>query len=335
MQFSHFIGIDISKNSLDIAVLKGRDLMFSMIVENSVPGIRSFMKEFKRSQKCAMSEVVLCMEHIGIYADRLLEELHKRRCNIWLENPLHIKRSLGIQRGKSDKIDAHRIALYAYKNRDEVRLWQPPREIITKLGCLVRLRARLVQSRQSLAVPVQESKKSAKASTASLVARFSRRSLTVLKDELKKVDLQILNIIREDPYLKRLFEIVSSVPGVGPVTGIAIILATNEFRTITSPKKFACYAGVAPFEHRSGTSVKGRTRVSHIANKRIKKLLHLAAITALRGKNELREYFDRKVGDGKHKMLVFNAVRNKIIHRVFACVNQDRLYRKNIQILVV
>lgn len=328
MQYSHFIGIDVSKKTLDVCVLSGRDVILRLKIENSPKGVRELFKELKCFEHFEVSKTVICMEHIGIYADRLLEELHKRECHIWLENPLHIKRSSGLQRGKNDSVDAHRIALYAYKNRDDARLWQPPREVIVKLSCLVRLRLRLVQARQMLAVPVSETKASATRVAATIIEKCSRKSLKVLKEELRKVEEQIQSVIEGDETLNRLFKIVTSVRGIGPVIGPELILATNEFRTITDPKKFACYAGVAPFEHSSGTSIRGRTRVSHIANKRMKKLLHLAAVSSLTGKNEMRRYYDRKVKDGKHEMSVLNAIRNKIIHRVFACVNQNRLFQK-------
>lgn len=90
-----------------------------------------------------------------------------------------------------------------------------------------------------------------------------------------------------------------------------------------------CHAGVAPFEHRSGSSVRGKTRVSHHARKRLKSLFHLAAMSSIRAKGELRDYYQRKVGEGKNKMLVLNAVRNKIIHRIYAVVRRGEKYDKN------
>ena len=86
---------------------------------------------------------------------------------------------------------------------------------------------------------------------------------------------------------------------------------------------------MAPFEHTSGTSVRGKTRTSKKANLRAKSLLHMTALVAARFSDDLREYYERKVADGKNKMNVLNAVKNKIIHRIFACVNQKRLYTNN------
>ncbi len=111
-------------------------------------------------------------------------------------------------------------------------------------------------------------------------------------------------------------------------TATEVILATHELKAITDPKKLACHAGVAPFEYRSGTSVGGKTRVSQHARKRLKSLFHLAAMSAIRVKGELQDYYRRKVAEGKNKMLVLNAVRNKLIHRIYAVVRRGEKYDK-------
>ncbi len=118
---------------------------------------------------------------------------------------------------------------------------------------------------------------------------------------------------------------------LGKVTAAQLLVTTNEFKDISDPKKYACYAGVAPYSHESGL-FKGKARVSHLANKKVKTLLHLAALTAVRFSKDLKAFYERKVnGEKKNKMSVLNAVRNKLIHRVFACVNQNRKYEENYQ----
>ena len=108
-----------------------------------------------------------------------------------------------------------------------------------------------------------------------------------------------------------------------------MIVLTNEFKGFSSAKKFACYSGIAPFEHTSGKSIKGKSRVSHLANKNIKALFHLAAISSIRFTGELRTFYMRKVNQGKNKMLVLNAIRNKLIHRIFAVVRDGVPYQKD------
>ena len=120
-------------------------------------------------------------------------------------------------------------------------------------------------------------------------------SLAALQSDLKKTNAAIQSLIKADSELNRLFNLVTSVDGIGPVTAASIIVTTDEFKRFDSPKQYASYAGVAPFEHRSGSSVRGRTRVSHLANKDVKTLLHLSAISARKMKGELREYYERRI----------------------------------------
>ena len=142
---------------------------------------------------------------------------------------------------------------------------------------------------------------------------------------MEKVDQQIEKLIQADNGLSHLFGIITSVKSVGAQTAAQIIIRTNEFNQIRDPKKFACYAGVAPFVKESGL-FKGKARVSHMANKKMKTLLHMAALVAIVHNPDLKAYYQRKVAEGKNKMSVLNAVRNKLIHRIFACVNENRKY---------
>ena len=120
-----------------------------------------------------------------------------------------------------------------------------------------------------------------------------------------------------------------SIKGVGNQLATGIIIASHAGQKLRHAKAMACYAGVAPFEHKSGTSVRGRTKVSPLANKSLKTLLHRGALSAIRNNQEIKAYYERKVAEGKPKMLVINAVRNKLITRIFACIRDGRKYQKN------
>lgn len=116
--------------------------------------------------------------------------------------------------------------------------------------------------------------------------------------------------------------------GIGAVVAMEILIVTNEFKSFSSPKKFACYCGVAPFEYSSGTSLKAKARVSRAVNRRMRTLLFMASISVTRMKGELKNFYDKKVSEGRPKMSVLNAVRNKLIHRIFACVRDGKMYTK-------
>lgn len=334
MNYSFFIGIDVSKKTLDFAVLKGKEILFKWTGENDEPGIKKFWALLKSQQGFRINEAMFCMEHTGIYNQHLLSFLYAKRADVCLEAAIHIKLSSGLQRGKSDQIDAVRIAQYAFKNCTELRLWQPKRQVIQQLKHLSGLRNRLINARKQLSVALNETV-SFDRNAAGECKKLCKASLKALDEDMKRVELKMEQVIASDPELKRLFLIVTSVQGIGKVTATEIIITTNEFKDITDPAKFACYSGVAPFEHTSGSSIKGKTRVSHQANKNMKSLLHMAALVSINYNNDLKAYYQRKVEEKKNKMLVINAVRNKLIWRIFACVKNNRLYQKNYQLGLV
>ncbi len=329
MHYRFFVGIDVSKQHLDLALLAEGRILTSMRIDNETKAIRAALQKLTASHQVVLAQSLFCLEHTGIYSTHLLGLLQQQELPVWLEHALQIKYSLGMQRGKNDVIDAQRIAQYAYKNRESVRLWKPARELITKLQRLTSLRDRLLAGKNRLEVALAEEKRFSDKDTYELLSKHSRRSLEALQKDLKAVEKQLQHLIDSDEYLNQLFSQLTSIPGIGPVTAGELLISTNEFKDFDSAKKLACYAGVAPFEHSSGKSVRGKTRVSHRANKRLKTLLHLAAMRTVRLKNKFAHYYQRKVKEGKNKMSILNAVRNKLLHTLFALVKHNQKYDEN------
>ena len=160
------------------------------------------------------------------------------------------------------------------------------------------------------------------------IERCCAKAIKGVEKSIEEVDKKIDQLIQSDEKLSRMMKIITSVDGIGTQIAIAFILVTNEFKDMNEAHKIACYGGIVPFEHTSGTSVRGRTRVSHLANKAFKCLIHMGALSAIKNSEELGAYYQRKVKEGKPKMVVINAVRNKLIARICACVRDDRMYEK-------
>jgi len=334
MEFEFFIGTDVSKNELDFAVMQGQRLLFHKEIANQPEAIKGFIKELTRLPGFDLSKGIFCMEHTGIYNNHLLACLYKKKANVCLEAATQIKNSLGNIRGKNDKIDAIRIADYAYTQRSKLRLWQPKREVIQQLAHLAALRSRLIDAKKSLRIAIGEHDVFSAKKIAKQTIQGCSHSLKAIDEDMIRVEAAMDKIIATDEELKRLFTLVTSVTGIGKVTAVQILITTNEFKDISNPKKFACYSGVAPFTDDSG-KVKKKARVSHMANKKVKTLLHLSAIVAMRHNSDLKLYYERMVNqEKKNKMSVINAVRNKLVLRVFACVNQNRKYENNYHKLV-
>lgn len=329
MDFYYFIGIDIAKDTLDWAVYTQDGHQLSVHADNTITAIKTVLTQLKALPNWNPKQAVFCTEHTGIYNAHLLELFHQQNLAIWLESSLQIKQAGGMQRGKTDKVDAQRIAQYAYRFRDQIRLWEPPRKVIQQLAFLSATRQRLNQAYNLLSVPVAEQETFISKSLQKTLKGNVENSLAALKAEQKAVEEQIKELIENDLRLKELFDLMVSVPGIGPVIATELLITTNEMQTISDPKKLACHAGVAPFEYRSGSSIRGKTRVSHQARKRLKSLLHMGTMSAIQVTGDLQDYYVRKIGEGKHTMLVLNAVRNKLIHRVCAVVRRGEKYDKN------
>ncbi len=155
--YQYFIGIDISKNELDFALIESNKVLFHVEVSNDKKGIEQFIKKIKvQYTQFSLVNSLFCMEHTGIYNNVLLNYLHEKKADIWLEQATQIKSSMGVSREKNDKVDSQKIGLYAYKNREDVKLWTPKREIISRLDRLTALRERLVKTIKTLKIPFSD-----------------------------------------------------------------------------------------------------------------------------------------------------------------------------------
>lgn len=326
MQYSVFIGVDVSKETLDFVVLVEGEKQFHLCVSNDKSGVQQFYRKLTKQMGTDKNQFLFCLEHTGIYCNPFLEFASQKTLAVWLENAKKIKAYHGLEREKNDAIDAFRIAEYAYAKRHQTKLWEAPREVIGKLKNMIKLRERLINSKKRLLDPLREEKQFGDQEWAKEHKKLLQPVIDKSEKQIKEVEDKIKQLIEEDDHLKKLYNQVTSVKGVGMVVAINTLVVTNEFKSITDPKKMACHCGVAPFKKESGKSVKGRAKVSHQANKPMKTLLNLAARAAVSSKGELREYYLRKVEEGKNKMSVLNAVRNKIILRIFACVRDNRKY---------
>ena len=332
MKYQYYVGIDVSKHTLDVAIINEQQQgeIHHLKVSNGDEGIQELFQWLKSKQIAfTVEQSLFCMEATGLYCYPLLQFLYQNNASIWVENAVQIKQSQGIQRGKNDKVDAIRIAQYALRNFDKVRLWEPTREVVDKLKHLTALRERLVETKKRLLTPVEEFRQMGNHTMAKLLEQSMRKSTRAIQSDLEGVEEKMKEIIDKDDQLKKLFSLVSSVVGIGFVTAVNLIIHTNEFKIMNDARKLSCYCGIAPFEHSSGSSVRGKTRVSRMGNKKLKTNLHMASLSGVRLDDGLRAYYERKVAEGKHKLSVLNAVKNKLVERVIAVVKRGTPYEKN------
>ena len=327
MYFSQFIGVDISKDTLDAAVYPAKDKKMDFLhFDNTQKGLTVMMSWLKR-RGIKTTEMVICAEHTGVYTNPLIEFADKKGLALSLNSPLDIKHSMGIARGKNDVIDASRIAEYAYSHKDKLKLYEKPSDNIKKLQYLLTERRQYMRQRTAL---INLDCAMGKYGTSETRSR-SESAKKHCEKLVKKVEDQMLAIIYSDPDVKRNYDLISSVKGIGLINAINTIVYTNNFKAFETPRRYACYIGVAPFDHTSGTSVKGRTQVSKICRTQQKAELSMAARSAIVSDPGLRKYYLRKMkekGGGKNAHgVVLNAVKFKIILRMFAVVRSGEPYK--------
>jgi transposase len=325
-KYANIFGVDISKKTVDITYSFDQQMIHRKF-SNAPEGMTELM-DWLKDLNISFEETLFCMESTGLYCFPLTQFLSANLIDIWIEHAAQIKRSTVLDRGKNDKVDSKRIALYATKNLDRLRLWKPMSNTLERIKHLASLRERLVDTKKKLEVPIKEFEETGNTAMAKLLTKTIKNSLAAIDKDIKHTEAKIIEIVNEDENLKQLFRLITSVVGIGFVTAINLLIHTNGFTMMKDTRKLACYCGVAPFEYSSGTSVRGRTRVHFMANKKLKCNLHMASLSAIKVDVDLKCYYERKVGEGKNKMSVLNAVRNKLLARVIAVVNKQEEYVK-------
>jgi transposase len=323
-----YIGIDVSKLTIDVCIITSQGEQDYQQFENNAKDFKRMELWLTKKPYFTYQEALFCMEHTGLYTRELVSFLLQRESKVWMESALHLKRSMGMTRGKNDKVDSYRIARYAMTNNDKAVLLKLSSGTLLKLKDLMANRERLSKNYQSLKIATQELIRVDKSIGKELMKLNDAALKGILKSKVK-VEKRMLELINEDEELKTLFSLITSVKCVGNVLATELIVYTNGFTRMNNTRQLACYCGVAPFEHSSGTSVRGRIGTSNFANMKLKSTLHMAAVSATRYVPDIKLYYERKVGEGKHKMAVINAIRNKLIQRVMAIVKRGTPYQEN------
>ncbi len=324
MDYKWYVGIDVSKKTLDLVLFDkvlGKKSPHCQ-VSNNIKGFRTIPKWLKE-QNAVMKDSLFCMEHTGVYCIEIANYLNGK-AGYCIESPIHIKRSLGLTRGKNDKVDAFNISRFCYLHRDELIPAKLPAETMVIMKSLINERERLIKSRAIDKGIITEKQYEA---NKACIQRAKKR-VSLMTEDIEQIEQEIIETIGKDSTIEHSYNLITSVSGIGLVNAVMFILYTNNFITINNPRKYACYSGVAPFEHTSGISIKGRTRVSSLANKRIKVYLTNGARSAIIHDAEMRLYYQRKRDEGKEHGTVMNAVKFKLITRVFATVKRGTPYVK-------
>lgn len=318
------IGIDISKDKLDYCSLDNKEVQVKNrgVLENHHQAINKWLRKLDKTN------TVFALEHTGHYGAALIDSLSSNGYIFYLINPLELKKSLGIQRGKSDIKDAYRIAEYAITNKHKLSPYRLPGENLNRLKALITARERYVK----MSVQVQNSLKANeilnRTVDVKMLIKEEKKQYKSLQNSIKNIENEMQKIIKSDQDLKNSYKKVIAVIGVGPVIAIKCITETANFTKFDDPRKFSCHCGLAPFPYQSGSSIKGKTKTHFLRDKSMKAILIKGAISAAQHDLQLKAYYNRKIKDGKHHMSVINAIANKLVLRIFAVAKRNEPFVK-------
>lgn len=317
----HIVGADLSKRTIDLFCHT------HLQIENNKSGFKLMMKWFNE-QHINVSQVTIVMEHTGLYSYLFENFLHEHHIAFSKVQALAVKLSSGIVRGKSDRIDAKRLANYGYEKRASLSIEPVVSKELQRLQMLFSTRESLVRHKSALLNSMKEYSNIGLGAN-DLIISAQARLIRQYEKEIEKLQNQMDAIIENNPSIRQNQQLLQSIKGVGKVLSTAAIIKTRNFTRFNNARKFACFCGTAPFEHTSGSSIRGKTKVSHLADKAMKTLLDLSAKSAIQYDKELREYYLRRTANGKSKMSTINIVRNKILYRMFAVVKRQTPFVEN------
>lgn len=326
MKTTPIVGIDISADKLDVALaisLTEKPLSV-FTVENSIEGIESMLSQLATSN-LTLKDIWFCMEHTGNYGLLLCCMLQQASCSYSVIPALEIKQSIGMVRGKNDTIDSIRIAHYGLTQRHKLVPFVLPQKPILMLKELVSYRTLLVRQCTQCKNSIKSRNKLKILIDNSLIIEDLMRRIEDYKNTINLIEKKIKLILEGNQEIKKSFDLLKSISGIGFLTAVVMVVSTQNFTSFNDARKYSCYVGTAPFESSSGT-IKGTTKVSNLANKQIKTILHNGANSAIQHDPEMKSYYLRKINEGKKHKTVANAVVCKLIYRAFAVIKRGTPY---------
>ena len=318
------LGVDVSKNTLDISC---SELNEHVKIKNGTEGFTVFLKWCKHF-KIDLKQSFLVMEFTGGYEYKLIQFCESRGILYTRIPGLAIKNSLGITRGKNDKVDSSRIAQYGEEKHKSLTPSRPLNPAIVSLKELLSFRKRLVRENAGYQATIKERIHMYGGNKKDIIVKKLEQKLKGNIKNIAAIEAEMLNIVAQDEKISINYSLITSIKGIGKINGLMTIAFTENFTSFTNPRSYAVYVGVVPFDHSSGISIKGRKRVSHIANKELKQELNQAARSAMQWDKEMRSYGEEKLKTKCYK-IVLNNIKFKLILRMFAVVKREEIYVEN------
>ncbi len=294
--------------------------------DNVRKGHKQLMDRAYKSPDRPKENIIFIFEHTGPYPHGLPVHLASKDVPFLLVPGLEVKRPMGMVGGKNDKADARMIARYGHRMRDGTTPTQLSSEEGQGIKRPLDLRQRLVEQRSGYKASIKEQRRVLVKKYNGTLSSTQEKMIDHLTEQIKEVDKEMMAISKDNGSMSNNYDPMTSICGVGPQTALSIIACTANFTKFESYRKFASYCGIAPSQNRSGTSMMGKTKVSNLANKKIKTSLDLCARSSIQHNTEMKVCYEKRVAQGKNKMSTINIIGDKLLSRIFAVVNGNEPY---------
>lgn len=320
-----YLGIDVSKKKLHLCLIK-RDKRKTKTIDNQAEGFATLLKWLK-DQDLGVNEVCAVMEATGPYHERLAYALYDAGIEVCVANPAQVRDfAKGIAvRTKTDGVDAEVLARFGVLAQPAP--WVPPAPEVRELQALLTRREAVALDLQR----EQNRKEKAEAAGQAGVVRDSiDKGIDFLEKELGRLDKVIDDHINRHPDLKEKRAKLQSIPAIGKQSG-KVMLSVLSAHSFTKAEQVAAYVGLVPVERLSGTSVRGRARLSKAGPARVRKVLYMAAVVAIRFNPHVKALYQRLVARGKSKMAAIGAAMRKLVHLCFGVLRSGKPYSPDYQ----
>lgn len=306
-----YFGIDISKDVFDVVNSAGHYCQY----ENNFKGFKKFVKELDESSHCVM-------ESTGYYHQQLAYFLLEKEIKVSVENPISVKRfiQMKLSKIKTDKSDAKMICEYA--QNVELKLWEG--QSSHQRVCLQITRLVSTYFKQTTALKNKLHGEEALGNPCKLTIRSLKRSLRNIQKEIKMLEDELLILVKSEH--QDLLTRIETIPGLGKKTSIMLLVLTDGFERFTSSGELCSYAGLTPMIRQSGSSVRGKARISKMGNQKLRNLLFMCSFTACKHNKACKAIYDRIVAKGKSKKLALIAVCNKLLKQAYAIAKSGLVY---------
>lgn len=309
------LGIDIAKLKFNVCLINQSGKLKHKVFANTATGFEQLEEWLLRQ---GVQRVHACLEATGSYGEALALFLHQAGHSVSVVNPAAIKAFAGscLSRTKTDRVDAELIARFCLAQ--EPLAWMPPPTEVRELQALVRRLESLIEMR------VAEENRLSSGLVVEVVRASVEELLTHLNAQIKRTEKLIREHLDQHPTLKRQSELLDSIPGIAATTAALLLSEITDINKYRSARQVAAYAGLVPRERQSGTSVRGRTRLSKIGNARLRRALYFPAITALRCSPFFQSWAKGLQERGKCKMSVICAVMRKLVHVAYGVLKTGK-----------